>query len=229
MIVLWKASFVAGLAALLAAAPAGAQPAALDPGDATFRLFARSDTAKSLNDPTDATNREWTGATAESLTELLTISPAEGYGLIRSKAVSINLKVPLGWHAIEDYERLAVFSPDRSIRVIVWRVDLQFEGVPDLEAYVATKAAGLRKRYPGIQASSRALPNGQVLGVLHNVPPRKGDREPRTILDLLTPNPMNPKRALLMTFGTPISKAEEFLPLLALMARSLEITWRSDY
>lgn len=226
---LWKYVVAAGAAVLVAAAPAGAQPAALDPGDATFKLFARSDTAKSLNDPTDATNREWTSATAESLTELLTIVPAEGYGLIRSKAVSVNLKVPLGWHAIEDYERLAIFSPDRSVRIIVWRVDLQFEGVPDLEAYVAAKAAGLRKRYPGILASSRTLPGGQVLGVLHNVPPRKGDSEARTILDLLTPNPMNPKRALLMTFGTPISRAEEFLPLLALISKNLEITWKSDY
>lgn len=231
---LWKIMTRAGLAAALAcglAAGAAAQtPAAtLDAGDSTFKLYALSSNAKSLNDPTDATNREWTNATAESLPDLLTIVPSEGYGLIRSKAVSVDLKVPLGWHAIEDFERLAIFNPERSVRIIVWRVDLDFEGVPSLEKFVAAKAAALRSRYPTIQASSRTLPDGQVLGVLHNVPPRKGDKEPRAILDLLTPNPQNPKRALLMTFGTPMSRAQEFLPLLALMARDRKITWKKDY
>lgn len=230
--VLWKITLLIASAALSAGAAgslAWAQPgASLDPGDSTFKLFALSLNSRSLNDPDDAINREWTNATAESLPDLITTVPAEGYGLIRSKAVSIDLKVPLGWHAIEDFERLAVFNPDRSVRIIFWRVDLDYEGVPDLEKFMVGKAAALRVRYPAIQASSRILPDGQVLGVLHNVPARKGDREPRAIVDLLTPNPENPKRALLMTFGAPMSKAQDFLPLLALMARDRKITWKKD-
>jgi hypothetical protein len=224
------------LTGLLAAAiplPAGAQqvPASpqLDPGDATFKLFALSENANSLHDASHPINREWTNATAESLPDLLTVSAADGYGLIRSKAVSLDIRVPLGWHAIEDFERLAIFNPDRSVRIIVWRVDLDFEGVADLEKFVAGKTSALRTRYPMIQASSRTLPDGQVLGVLHNVPPRKGDKEARAILDLLTPNPQNPKRAVLMTFGTPMSKTQDFLPLLALMAKHRQITWKKDY
>ena len=232
--VLWKIICGAGLAAVLfMAMPVQAQPrqpgSGLDPGDSTFKLFARSTDAKSLQDTADRINREWTNATAETLVDLLSISAAEGYGLIRSKAVSIDQKVPLGWHAIEDNERLAIFNPDRSVRIIVWRVDLAYEGVPDLEKYMEIKAGGLRSRFPAIQASSRTLPDGQVLGVFNNVPARKGDREPRAILDLITPNPQNPKRAVLMTFGTPMSKAQEFLPLLALMASGREITWKKDY
>lgn len=231
--ILWKIASRLGTAALLAGGlsmTAWAQSGtALDPGDSTFKLFATSGTANSLIDRGNATNREWTNATAESLTELLTASVSDGYGLIRSKAVSIDIKVPLGWHAIEDFERLAIFNPDRSVRVIIWRVDLDFEGVPDLEKFVVGKAAALRSRFPAIQASSRTLSDGEVMGVLNNVPARKGDSEPRTIVDLLTPNPGNPKRALLMTFGTPMSKATEFLPLLALMARSRDIRWRKDY
>ena len=230
--VLWKIIRRAGIAALVACAPlAAAQPQSpgLDPGDSTFRLFALSTNARSLQDTDDRINREWTNTSAESLTELLSAVPAEGYGLIRSKAVSVDLKVPLGWHAIEDHERLAIFNPDRSVRIIVWRVDLDFEGVADLEKFVAGKTSALRTRYPMIQASSRTLPDGQVLGVLHNVPPRKGDKEARAILDLLTPNPQNPKRAVLMTFGTPMSKTQDFLPLLALMAKHRQITWKKDY
>ena len=230
--VLWKIISWAGLAILMTCAAAGvasAQPgASLDPGDSTFKLYALSLNAKSLNDPDDTINREWTNATAESLPDLLTIVPAEGYGVIRSKAVLIDLKVPLGWHAIEDFERLAIFNPGRSVRIIVWRVDLDYEGVPDLEKFMVGKAAALRVRYPSIQASSRTLPDGQVLGVLHNVPARKGDKEPRAIVDLLTPNPENSRRALLMTFGAPMSKAQEFLPLLALMAQGRKITWKKD-
>ena len=231
---LWKIIRGAGFAAMLAlAAPVHAQQRApgpgLDPGDSTFKLFATSSDAKSLQDAGDRTNREWTNTSAESLTDLLSISAAEGYGLIHSKAVLIDQKVPLGWHAIEDGERLAIFNPDRSVRIIVWRVDLDYEGVGDLEKYMAAKAGGLRSRFPSIQASSRTLPDGQVLGVFNNVPARKGDREPRAILDLITPNPQNPKRAVLMTFGAPMSKAQEFLPLLALMARNRTITWRKDY
>ena len=230
--VLWKIIRGVGFAVLMACAAAGAawaQPnASLDPGDSTFKLYALSLNAKSLNDPDDATNRQWTNATSETLPDLLTIVPAEGYGVIRSKAVLIDLKVPLGWHAIEDFERLAIFNPDRSVRIIVWRVDLDYEGVPDLEKFMVGKAAALRVRYPAIQASSRTLPDGQVLGVLHNVPARKGDKEPRAIVDLLTPNPENSRRALLMTFGAPMSKAQEYLPLLALMAQGRKITWKKD-
>jgi hypothetical protein len=228
-----RAATLAGLLAVAAASPAGSQPSAagsaLDPGDSTFKLYALSENTNSLHDPANPVNREWTNATAESLPDLLTAAPAEGYAVIRSKAVSMDLRVPLGWHAIEDFERLAIFNPGRSVRIIVWRVDLDFEGVADLEKFVEGKAAALRLRFPAIQASSRALPDGQVLGVLHNVPARKGDKEARAILDLLTPNPQNPKRAVLMTFGTPMSRAEEFLPLLALMAKHRQITWKKDY
>lgn len=230
---LWKIIRTAGLATAIVAAATGSgsgQPGpTLDPGDSTFKLFALSANANSLNDPTNSLNREWTNVSAESLTELLSTSPAQGYGVIRSKAVSMDLKVPLGWHAIEDFERLAIFHPGRMVRIIIWRVDLDYEGVTDLEAFVAGKAKALRTRYPAVQASSRKLADGQVLGVLHNVPPRKGDSEPRAILDLLTPNPQNARRAVLMTFGTPMSRAEEFLPLMALIARDRKITWKKDY
>ena len=230
--VLWKIISGSAIAILWACAAAGlalAQPSAsLDPGDSTFKLYALSLNAKSLNDPDDTINREWTNVTAESLPDLITAVPAEGYAVIRSKTLFVDFKVPLGWHAIEDFERLAIFNPDRSVRIIVWRVDLDYEGEPDLEKFMVGKAAALRVRYPVIQASSRTLPDGQVLGVLHNVPARKGDKEPRAIVDLLTPNPENSRRALLMTFGAPMSRAQEFLPLLALMARDRKITWKKD-
>lgn len=230
---LWKMAwmFAAGAfaAGVLAAGAASAQKGGqLDPGDSTFKNYALSETAGSLHDAENAVNRQWTNATAESLTELLTSVPKEGFARIRSKAVDVEMSVPLGWHAIEDNERLAIFNPDRTVRIIVWRVDLEFEGVPDLEKYLVGKAAALRVRYPKVQATSRALPNGSFLGVFNDVPPRAGDKEPRAIFDLLTPNPQNPKRALLMTFGTPASQTDRYLPLLALLERSQKIKWTKE-
>lgn len=231
--VLWKMARLIAVTVSVAAAMAGAGATAqkggqLDPGDSTFKNYALSETASSLHDVENAVNRQWTNATAESLTELLTAVPKEGYARIKSKAVDIELSVPLGWHAIEDNERLAIFNPDRTVRVIVWRVDLEFEGVPDLEKYLVGKTAALRVRYPKVQATSRALPNGSFLGVFNDVPPRAGDKEPRAIFDLLTPNPQNPKRALLMTFGVPASQTDRYLPLLALLERNRKIKWTKD-
>jgi len=208
--------------------PAVAANDRLEAGSATFRDFALASTANSLVDDSNPINRDWTSNTAETLAEVVSVDAAQGLARVRFKSVECELAIPLGWHAIEDRERAAIFTPDRSARLILWRVDLAFEGAADVEKYVTAKQAALRTRIPQLAAQVRRLAEGEFLAVYTNVPARRGDSEPRVIFDLVTPNPTNKLRALLMTLGVPASRADRYLPLLALLSRERKVSWRSD-
>ncbi len=230
MIALWKISrgcaTALGTALLVAmTGSAHAQGERISPATVTFRTFALSESTRSLIDDTERTNRELTGQTGDGLVELVTSKPAEGLARIRSRALRFEISVPLGWHVVEDSERLAMFNPSRSVRLICWRVDLAFEGVEDVDKFFVAKGAALRTRYPGIRASSETLADGDRIGLFENVPARKGDKETRVVVDVLTPGKSNVKVAFLMTFGAPASEAEKYLPLLGLIRQSREIKW----
>jgi len=225
--ILWK---IIGSATLMLALawPAAAQDGRFSGPTTTFRTYALDDTTRTLIDSDEALNRQYTGQTAENLLELVTASIPEGYARMRSRAVDAEIAIPLGWHAIEDNERVAIFNPRRTVRVILWRVDLEYEGVPDIDKFLVGKAAALRTRYPTIKASMETISTGERIGLFENVPPRRGDREPRVLADLLIPNPQNDKRAFLVTLGAPQSDAEKYLPLLILIKKELKVTWRKD-
>lgn len=228
MSILWK--ITSGIALALALAwPAAAQDAGRFSGPTTtFRTYSLDETTRTLIDPDEPLNRQYTGQTAESLLELVTAVTDQGYARMRSKAVDAELAIPLGWHAIEDNERVAIFNPRRTVRVIVWRVDLEFEGAADIDKFLIAKAAALRTRFPTIKASMETISTGERIGLFENVPPRRGDREQRVVADLLIPNPQNDKRAFLITLGAPQSDAEKYLPLLILIKKESKITWRKD-
>ena len=217
------------IVALAVAWPAAAQDNSRWSGPTTtFRTYALDDTARTLIDADERTNRQYTGQSADSLLEMVSFHAAEGFARLRSRAVDAEIAVPLGWHAIEDNERVAIFNPLRTVRVIVWRVDLEYEGVADIDKFLGAKSAALRTRYPTIKASMETVSTGERIGLFENVPPRKGDREPRVVADLLVPNPENAKRALLITLGAPQSDAEKYLPLLILIKKETKIVWRKD-
>jgi hypothetical protein len=215
--------------ALALAWPAMAQDAGRFTGPTTtFRTYTLDETPRTLIDLEDPLNRQYTGQAAENLLELVTVVTAEGFARMRSKAVDAELAIPLGWHAIEDNERVAIFNPRRTVRVILWRVDLEYEGAADIDKFLIAKAAALRTRFPTIKPSFETLSTGERIGLFENVPPRRGDREHRVVADLLIPNPQNDKRAFLVTLGAPQSEAELYLPLLILIKRDLQIVWRKD-
>lgn len=228
MSILWK--IIGGtILAVALAWPAAAQDAGRFSGPTTtFRTYSLDETTRTLIDSDEALNRQYTGQTAESLLELVNAVAAEGYARMRSRAVDAELAIPLGWHAIEDNERVAIFNPRRTVRVILWRVDLEFEGVPDVDKFLVGKAAALRTRFPTIKASFETLSTGERIAVFEDVPPRRGDRESRVVADLLIPNPQNDKRAFLVTLGAPQTDAEKYLPLLILIKKELKVTWRKD-
>ena len=54
---------------------------------------------------------------------------------------------------------------------------------------------------------------------------RPNDKAPRTIFDIVTASPKDPKRANLMTFGVPDGQGQKYLPLLGLLLRDRKIEW----
>jgi hypothetical protein len=224
-----RAALVAvGVVVAMAALATHAQSGRLDPGAGTYATYALSADASSLTDRELAVNRRWVGTTGEELAELVRVDTAQRFARVRFRSVDLEVSAPLGWHAIEDAERAAVFTPDGSVRMIFWRVDLAFEGVANLEGYVAAKQDAIKARLPSVRTRAYRTDDGAWVIAYGDVPARSGDREKRAIYDLVVPNPRSPKHALLVTLGAPASRGEEFLPLLALVARDVRPNWRSD-
>jgi hypothetical protein len=156
---------------------------------------------------------------------VIAIDNDNGAARIRFDAIRIEVSLPLGWQATEDWERGVGYSGDRRYRVLVWRVDFPFEGVQDAEHYAATKGGAIRARRPAIQAQARKLRDGTFLIVYDNVPPSQGDTERRVVFDLVMSKPGNPKEGVLMTLGVPASESERGLKFLALLKSKIRIDW----
>jgi hypothetical protein len=209
-----------GLLLLAWAVPAVAQDR-LDAGGLSFKDFGTADRGASFN-RTDPMLPEGPGpATAR----LLEIDSANGLARIRFEPVKIDIAVPLGWQAFQEAERGIAYNADRSYRLIVWRVDFTFEGVRDAEHYAATKGGTIRSRYPNAKVQAHKLSDGSFLIVYENVPASQGDQEPRTVFDVVIPNPSDAKAGVLMTLGVPTSQAERGLKLVSLLKKTIKITW----
>ncbi len=212
-----------GLAASFAgcATPGPASAADLDPGGLTFRDFSINDNGASFHrgDPMIG------GGPNPVSSKILAIENERGFARIQFGAIRVDVSVPLGWQANEDWERGVAFSSDKRYRLIVWRVDFAFEGVKDAEHYAATKSGSIQSRRPTVKAQGRKLGDGAFLVVYENVAKAQGDSEPRVVFDWLKQNPGNPKEGVLLTLGVPASEAARGFKLLALMKDSVKITW----
>jgi len=206
------------MAALVLAPTAAHAEGDLDAGGMTFRDFAVPDRGSSFQkiDPRIGSGANPTQA------RIVALDTDGGFARIRFDAIRIEVAMPLGWQANEDWERGVGFSADKRFRLVVWRVDFAYEGVNDAEHYAATKSGAIRARRPGIQAQARRLSDGTFLVVYQNVP---GDSEPRVVFDLVVPRPGNPKEGVLMTLGMPTRESDRGLRLLALMKSKLRIDW----
>jgi len=193
----------------------------LDPGGLTFRDFALNDNGASFNrgDPMIA------GGPNQVSSRVLGIDAARGLARVQFASIRIDLALPLGWQATEDWERGVAYSTDKRFRLIVWRVDFAFEGAKDAEHYAAMKSGSIQARRPTIKASARKLGDGVFLIVYENVARAQGDSETRTVFDLVLQKPGNPKEGVLLTLGVPASQTERGLNLLALLKQNLQIAW----
>jgi hypothetical protein len=207
-------------AALCLAVPARASDK-LDAGGLTFRDFAIPDNGASFarSDPMVA------GGPNPVPSRILSVENAKGFVRIRLEQSRITLAVPLGWQATEDWERGVGYSSDKRYRLIVWRVDFEFEGVKDAEHYATSKGGAIQSRRPNVKAQARKLGDGSYLVVFENVPKGQGDSEPRVVFDLIMSQPGNPKLGVLVTLGVPASDAGRGIKLLALLKENIRIDW----
>lgn len=210
----------AGLSALFAGFPARA--ADLDAGGLTFRDFAVNDNGASFNrgvDPIIA------GGPNQVSSRVAAVDSAQGLARVQFGSIRVEMALPLGWQATEDWERGVAYSGDKRYRLIIWRVDFAFEGVKDAEHYAATKSGSIAARRPSVQAQARKLGDGTFLIVYENVPKGQGDSEIRTVFDLVIQNPGNPKEGILVTLGVPASDAVRGLKFLGLLKQNMRINW----
>jgi hypothetical protein len=209
---------MASLAAGLAPVSVTAQDK-LDAGGLTFRDFSTNDNGASFSrserDPMIA------GGPNQVSARVASVEAANGLARIKFDSVRVELAVPLGWQATEDWERGVAYSNDKRYRVIVWRVDFPFEGVKDAEHYAATKVGAIQSRNPRVHGQARKLGEGTFLMVYENVPKSQGDSEPRVVFDLVRQNPNNPKEGVLLTLGVPASDAVRGLKLMALLRNNM--------
>jgi len=199
------------------AGPAQAQ-SNLDAGGMTFKDFAAADNGASFSRG-DSIVPDGPGP---SHAQILGIDNANGLARLRFKAVKIDAAVPLGWQAIQDQDRGIAYSADQSYRLILWRVDFASEGVDNAEQYAIAKVGTIEARRPPTKGQARKLGDGSYLMVYQNVPPSQGDRESRTVFDVITANPSNPKEGVLMTLGVPASQGGRGLKLLALLNKNMK-------
>jgi hypothetical protein len=195
----------------------------LDPAGLTFRDFAVNDNGASFSrserDPMIS------GGPNQLSAKIASIEADKGLARIRFEKIRVEIAVPLGWQATEDWERGVAYSTDKRYRAIVWRVDFPFEGVKDAEHYAATKVGAIQSRRPNVHAQARKLGDGMFLVVYDNVPRAAGDGESRVVFDLVVQSPVNPKDGVLLTLGVPASEAERGLRLMALMKQNLRMVW----
>jgi len=210
----------ASLAVCLVAAPAVAEDK-LDPGGLTFRDFSSNDNGASYSrgDPMIA------GGPNQVSSKVVAVEGDKGLARVQFSSIRVELALPLGWQATEDWERGVAYSNDKRYRLIVWRVDFPFEGVKDAEHYAATKTGSIQARRPSIQAQARKLGDGTFLIVYENAPKGQGDSEQRTVFDLVMQRPGNPKEGILMTLGVPASDAVRGMKLVALLKQNMRINW----
>jgi hypothetical protein len=194
----------------------------LDAGGLSFRDFANPDNGSSFirNDQTFGPN-----AANPAPARVVSVDNANGFARIRFDAIRIEVGLPMGWQASEDWERGVGFSSDKRYRVILWRVDFAYEGVRDAEHYAATKVGAIKARRPGIQAQARKLKDGTFLVVYENVPESQGGSERRTVFDLVMANPRDTKAGVLMTLGVPASESERGIRLMALLKSKIMVDW----
>ena len=193
----------------------------LDAGGLTFLDFATLDNGASFarGDAVIA------GGPNQVSSKVVGIDSTKGFARVRFEQIRVTMALPLGWQATEDWERGVGYSNDKRYRLVVWRVDFDFEGVKDAEHYSATKAGSIQARRPGVKAQARKLGDGTYLLVFENAPKAQGDAETRVVFDLVTAQPGNPKLGVLLTLGVPTSDAGRGIKLLALLKENMQIDW----
>ena len=213
--------FIAATLALLCLPSMAVANQPLSTGGLTFKDFGTADNGASYSRGSQVIGGD--SNNSQTLAKVVGIDREQSAVRVRFDPIRIEMLLPMGWQATEDWERGVAYSLDKRYRVVVWRVDFAFEGVKDAEHYAATKAGSIKARRPGVQAQARKLPDGTMVVVYENVPKGPNDSGPRTVLDLVMPDPKNPKLGILVTVGVPSSDTARGIGLMALLKQNMRI------
>lgn len=213
------------LAGLALGASAQAQFGDPRPLAGKYADYAQSDNDRSLMDRNDPILNKWISNTIENVIEVRNIDRSAQSATVYAASAKTAVTIPLGWYAIDDGERGAAFVADETVRLILRQVDLAFEGVSSIGDYAQVKRGLLLQQFPKIRTYEVRLGPDMVMNVYEAVPARPNDKAPRTIFDIVTASPKDPKRANLMTFGVPDGQGQKYLPLLGLLLRDRKIEW----
>jgi hypothetical protein len=187
--------------------------------------FALASSENTLTDPDDPVVRRWTENSVENIARLMSVDRAQSLAVVRLDSARMTVNIPLGWYAIDDGERGAIFTPDESVRIIARQVDLQLEGTKTITEYAQIKRGLFLQRFPSAEASEQKLAGGQLMNVYKHAPARPNDNGPREIYEVITADPKDANRAQLTTLGVPDGQGAKYLPLLGLVIRDRVINW----
>src|SRR5262249_61304765 len=82
--------------------------------------------------------------------KIASVEADKGLARIQFGSIRVEIAVPLGWQATEDWERGVAYSSDKRYRVIVWRGGFPFQGVTVAEPLTAAQSRRIQPRPPGI-------------------------------------------------------------------------------
>jgi len=191
----------------------------------SYADYALADSENTLTDTDDPVVRRWTENSVENIARLVSVDRDQHLAVVQLDSARMTLAIPLGWYAIDDGERGAVFTPDESVRVVARQVDLKLEGTRTIGEYAQIKRGLLIQRYPQAEVSEQKLPGGALMNIYRHVPARPNDDGPREIYEVITADPKNADRAQLTTLGVPDGQGAKYLPLLGLIMRDRKLLW----
>jgi hypothetical protein len=187
--------------------------------------FALSGSEETLTNQDDPVVRRWTDNSVENIARLVSVDRGQRFAVVRLDSARMTLKIPLGWYAIDDGERGAIFTPDEAVRIVARQVDLTLEGTKTIGEYAQVKRGLLIQRFPQAQAIEQKLPGGALLNIYRHVPARPNDTGPREIFEIITADPKDANRAQLTTLGVPDGQGAKYLPLLGLIIQDRQLNW----
>lgn len=224
---------VAACGATVVAAPKSAAPRALPIG--RYRDFALARDAKSLS-PDEPINALFIKEGLGRPVKLLKIG--DGFAHVRAASLNATLNVPLGWTVLESHEDLKIWSADRRTLVTMQFFDAlngsskAARATPRQLFDMARKnvrAVAQSATRPGVSRLREfALPDGSYGVEVRNAVPNEGypeDGQRSAIVEILTPNPKNPRFPLVLALSTPMKRYPRDLKLIGLLVRDRKIVW----
>lgn len=167
------------------------------------------------------------------------LKTGDGFAVVRADSLNATLKVPLGWTAIESREDFKMWTPGMRTLVTMQFYDalhgspIVVRATPRMffaEARKSLRALAQSTVKPGVSKMREfTLADGSYGVEVSNGVSNEGypdDKTRNAYVQLLTPNPKNPRRPLLLSLTTPMQRYPRDLKLVGLMMRDRKVNYK---